>query len=218
MTGMDAHEDPAEHLESDGLWHGDLGRLHERSRRALLEVLKGPYLSGRQQPQLWAALVADERAIRSRLHELFLELVIDPVDEFAFVRKVRTDEIDVPSALRSEALTFIDTAMLLVLRQIQLSAMGDRRVIAGRDEVYDRLAVYRAGADEGTFERNLNAAWTRMKSRFRVIHDVGDDRVEISPVVRYLIDEERVRALAVVYGDIASGAGAGGRDDVEEKA
>ena len=30
---------------------------------------------------------ADEGAIRARLHDLFLDLVIDPVDEFAFVQR-----------------------------------------------------------------------------------------------------------------------------------
>ena len=44
------------------LWTGDTGRLHDQSRRALLRLLQGPYLSGRAQPQLWSALVADEAA------------------------------------------------------------------------------------------------------------------------------------------------------------
>ena len=70
------------------------------------------------------------------------------------------------------------------------------------------FAVYRDG-DESTYRRNLNAAWTRMKNRFRVLHDVGEDRVEISPVVKFLIDEDRVRALTQVYAQIAGEAGAG---------
>lgn len=190
------------------LWTGDTGRLHDQSRRALLRLLQGPYLSGRAQPQLWSALVADEATIRSRLHDLFLDLVIDHVDEFAFTRKVRTGEVDVPQALRSERLTFADTVMLLVLRQLLLAAATDSRVIVDQEEVFERLAVYRDG-DESTYRRNLNAAWTRMKNRFRVLHDVGEDRVEISPVVKFLIDEDRVRALTQVYAQIAGEAGAG---------
>ncbi len=185
-----------------GLWAGDTGTLHDASRRALLRLLQGPYVSGRANPQLWAALVADEKAIRSRLHDLFLDLVIDRVDEFAFTRKVRTTQTDVPQALRSERLTFVDTAMLLVLRQLLLSAAGEPRVIVGQEEVYERLSVYRDG-DESTYLRNLNGAWTRMKNRFRVLHDVGEDRVEISPVVKFLIDEEQVGALSQVYARLA---------------
>ncbi|WP_141014950.1 DUF4194 domain-containing protein [Nocardioides sambongensis] len=184
------------------LWPGDLGSLHEQSRRALLEIVKGPYLSGRRRPQLWAALLADEAAIRSQLHNLFLELVIDPVDEFAFVRKVRTTELDVPSPLRTESLNFLDTAMLLVLRQLLLAAPGEQRVIVGQTEIYERLDVYRTG-DRSTFTRNLNGSWTRMLNKFRVLHSAGEGRAEISPVVKFVLDHDLVLALADEYRRIA---------------
>ena len=187
-----------------GLWSGDTGTLGERTRRVLLELLKGPYVSGTQAPQLWAALVADEGLVRSRLHDLFLDLVIDRVDEFAFTRKIVTDEIDAPAAVRSERLTFLDTAMLLVLRQLLLAAPGEKRVIVDREEVYERLAIYRTG-DESTFQRNLNGAWSRMSNRLRVLHKAGEDRFEISPMVKFLIDEDRVRELIDVYERIAAG-------------
>ncbi|WP_152347024.1 DUF4194 domain-containing protein [Brevibacterium sp. CFH 10365] len=205
------HTDPVPEATPDevshnpsGLWSGDTGTLGERTRRVLLELLKGPYVSGTQSPQLWAALVADEGLVRSRLHDLFLDLVFDRVDEFAFTRKIVTDEIDAPAAVRSERLTFLDTAMLLVLRQLLLAAPGEKRVIVDREEVYERLAIYRTG-DESTFQRNLNGAWSRMSNRLRVLHKAGEDRFEVSPMVKFLIDEDRVRELIDVYERIASG-------------
>ena len=190
------------------LWFDDTGTLGERTRRVLLELLKGPYVSGAQSPQLWSALVADEGIVRSRLHDLFLELVIDKIDEFAFTRKVVTEEVDVPAAVRSERLTFLDTAMLLVLRQLLLAAPGERRVIVDREEVYERLAIYRTG-DESTFQRNLNGAWNRMSNRLRVLHKAGEDRFEVSPMVKFLIDEDQVRELIEVYERIAAGEAKG---------
>ena len=47
--------------------------------------------------------------------------------------------------MRTATLTFMDTAMLLVLRQMLLAGEGDGRVIVGRDEVFDQLRVYRTG-------------------------------------------------------------------------
>lgn len=185
------------------LWDGDHGTLREPSRRALLEVLKGPYLSGRRRPQLWASLVADESAIRSRLHDLFLDLVIDRQDEFAFTRKVRVPEIDAPSALRAESLSLIDSIMLLTLRQLLLAAVGEPRVIVGKDEVFERLLVYRTG-DAATYQRTLNAAWGRMTNRYRVIHTVDEDRAEISPVVKFIVDHDLATALQEEYGRLAS--------------
>lgn len=187
---------------ADPLWDGDTGALHELSRRALLEILKGPYLSGRRRPQLWAALLADEAVIRSRLHDLFLDLVLDRDDEFAFTRKVRTTELEVPSAVRSESLTLVDSVMLLVLRQLLLSAPGMPRVIVGKDEVYERMLVYRTG-DKATYQRTLNAAWGRMMNRFRVIHPVDDDRAEISPVVKFIVDGDLARTLTQQYRELA---------------
>lgn len=111
-----------------GLWEGDTGVLGEQQRRALLELIKGPYLSGVKSPALWSALLADEAGIRSRLDELFLELVLDRVGEFAFVRNVSTTQLMVPSAVRSAALTFLDTAMLLVLRQMLLAGEAESKV------------------------------------------------------------------------------------------
>ncbi|WFP16376.1 DUF4194 domain-containing protein [Citricoccus muralis] len=185
------------------LWHGDTGSLGLGTRRVLLELLKGPYVSGTQSPQLWAALIADEDLVRSRLHELFLDLVLDPVDEFAFTRKVVTHEIEVPVAVRSERLTFLDTAMLLVLRQMLLAAPGEQRVIVGQEDVYERLSIYRTG-DELSFERNLNGSWNRMTNKLRVIHKSGEGRYEISRMVRFLIDEDRVKELIEVYERLGS--------------
>ncbi|WP_183622693.1 DUF4194 domain-containing protein [Pseudoclavibacter helvolus] len=197
-------ETVSSHPSTGSLWRGDTGTLSEGSRRALLEVLKGPYLSGSQQPKIWASLVADETSVRSRLHDLFLELVIDRTDEFAFVRKIETQEIDAPSALRSERLAFIDTTMLLVLRQLLLAGQGERRVIIDKDEVFERLDIYRGDSDESTFARNLNAAWGRMQNKLRILHPAGDDRYEISPVVKFLVDEDEVAALTAEFQRLGS--------------
>ena len=156
------------------LWPGDTGLIGEQARRALLELIKGPYLSGVKAPALWSALLADEVGIRSRLHELFLELVVDRVGEFAFVRNVSTTELKLPSTVRTAALTFLDTAMLLVLRQMLLAGEGDGRVIVGQEDVFEQLRVYRtADRDETDFNKRLNSTWLKMKNTLRVIHQAG---------------------------------------------
>jgi hypothetical protein len=194
-----------------GLWAGDTGVLTEGSRRALLELIKGPYLSGATNAGLWSALLADESALRSRLHELFLELVIDRTGEFAFVRNVVTDELATPSTVRTATLTFMDTAMLLVLRQLLLAGENDGRVIVGRDEVFEQLRVYRGkDRDERDYDRRMSSSWLKMRNTLRVVHSAGptdsdEDRVEISPVLRLIVDAEPVRAIGAEYQRIAAG-------------
>ncbi|HLS32991.1 MAG TPA: DUF4194 domain-containing protein, partial [Brevibacterium sp.] len=147
------------------LWTGDTGTLRETSRRALVQLLRGPYLSGRRHPQLWAALLGDEPPIRSRLADLFLDLVVDTETEVAFVRNAEPDSIEAPRVVRSAAMTFMDTAMLLHLRQLLLQAGSGERVIVGADEVADQLQVYRGrdDADPALFARRINASWTKLE-------------------------------------------------------
>ena len=205
-------DDPLARTSPDALWHEDTGTLaSESARRALLTLVRGPYLSAARHPALWSALLSDESAIRSRLHDLFLDLVVDLDAELAFVRRARTDEVEVPSTVRTVQLTFLDTAMLLVLRELLLSGQGERRVIVGRDEVFERLQVFRTrDRDEQDFSRRLNASWTKMRNTLRVVHSAGaaraddDDRVEISPVLRVLVDERQVRAIGAEYDRIAA--------------
>lgn len=196
---------------SAGLWEGDRGVLREASRRALLELLRGPYLSGRRRPNLWQALLADEYAIRSRLHELFLEVVIDREEEFAFIRKVETEELSVPSALRSESMTFLDTAMLLVLRRHLLSAAGERRAIIGRDELFDQLSIYREG-DDAKWAKRMNSSWSKLHRNYSVLHKVDEDRSEISPVLKVIIDAEQAEAFTELYQSIAERHAAAGSE------
>ncbi|KFF59488.1 hypothetical protein JF66_10940 [Cryobacterium sp. MLB-32] len=192
------------------LWSGDTGVIGEQARRALLELIKGPYLSGVKAPMLWSALLVNEVVIRSRLHELFLDLVVDRVGEFAFVRNVSTTELTVPSTVRTSALTFLDTAMLLVLRQMLLSGEGEGRVIVGQEDVFEQLRVYRTvDRDESDFNKRLNSTWLKMKNTLRVIHQAGtEDRAEISPVLRLIVDAEQIAAISGEYRRIAAGGGA----------
>lgn len=197
-------DDVAVGMEADGdslreeLWPGDCGTLQEQSRRALLALIKGPYLSGRSSPRLWTALVSDTDAIRSRLNDMFLDLVMDPIEEFAYTVQPQNADGDIPKALRSEKMSFIDTAMLLVMRQLTLSAEPGERIIVGKDELSDALSIYRT-SDAVTFQKNVNAAWTRMHNKYRLLHTVGTDRSEISPMVRHLVGEDRVKALMATY-------------------
>lgn len=220
MTHTDElNEDMAEDAEVvHGEWRGDTGELAIASRQALLALIKGPYLSGRQKPALWTALRNDERIIRSRLHDLFLDLVIDTVAEVAFVRNVDAGDIDTPRTVRSEKLSFLDTAMLLVLRELLLTRESEGRVIVGQDEVYERLRVYRPDDhDDQLFTSRLNSSWATMKNRLRVLHQAGsgdEERAEISPVLRLIVDADQVRQIEAEYRRVAAG-GAGAASDAE---
>jgi hypothetical protein len=201
--------DPTDRGEADQMWPGDTGTLGDGARRAMLVLVRGPYLSYARQPLLWAALLENETTIRSRLSELFLDLVVDLVSEIAFVRNVEATYQDVPRTVRTVSLTFLDSAMLLVLRQLLVDSDGRERVIVGREEVFEQLDVYKAASavDDASYLKRLNASWSNMK-RYGIIGEAAtEDRVEISPVLRLVFGLEQIHALRNEYRRISLARG-----------
>lgn len=201
------------------LWAGDTGTLPENSRRAFLALVRGPYLSQSNNGVLWSALLADETALRSRLHELFLELHFHAEQGVAFVRNVRTDEFAVPSAVRTHTLTYLDTLMLLTLRQLLLADPSGGRVIVGKQEVFEQLAPFRTqDRDEADYLKRLNSSWSGMQSRLNILHSAAkgtgdDERMEISPVLGLLVDAEQAVALTAEFRRISGQTEAGEDND-----
>jgi hypothetical protein len=193
--------------EGNTLWTGDRGTLPEPSRKALLTLLRGPYLSAERHPQLWSALLADENAIVSRLHDVFCDLVVDREGGFAFIRSANPPDFSAPHALRTTKLSFLGSAMVLVLRQMLSDGNGVDRVFADKDEVFDHLRVYEHSLahDESSFRQQLESAWAAMERAGLVRKANTTERVEISPVLRFVFGIEQVRAIREEYRRLAEG-------------
>ena len=185
IPAPDAGAEPTEPGAGVGLWDGDDGTLREPSRRALVQLLRGPYLSATSHGNLWTALLGDEDAIRSRLADMFLELVTDHAGQVAFVRNAGAEAA--PKVLRTAPLTFLDTALLLHLRQQLLHEATGGKTIVGFDEVADQLQVYRGkdSADPAGFGKRINASWNKMKGYGLLAPTSTDGRFEVSPVLRW---------------------------------
>lgn len=207
-TGAGAFGEPAASAgNAVGLWPGDSGTLREPSRRALVQLLRGPYLSAASHPNLWSALLADEDAIRSRLSDLFLELVTDQGAQVAFVRNVDA-ETDTPKVMRTATLTFLDTALLLHLRQQLLHEATGGKAIVGADEVADQLQVYRGkdNADPAGFAKRINSSWQKMIKYGILAPTTTEGRYEVSPVLRLVFGPEEIAAVQAEYRRIAAEA------------
>jgi hypothetical protein len=191
------------------LYPGDTGDLPVETRRALVQLLAGPSIDGRRHGKLWPALMRDETLVRTRLSELFLDLVIDHDLQVAFTRQAATAELDAPSLLRRSQLTFLDSALLLFLRQRLANAdvQGERAVVAS-DEIGSHLTLYEhaVNTDKAGFKRRTDAALKKMAQQKILIKLRGaEDRFEISPVLKLLFSAELITALSAVYARIAAG-------------
>lgn len=198
---------------------GDTGELPIETRRVLVQLLLGPSLDAQRQNKLWPVLLRDERVIRSRLHELFLELVVDHDQQVAFTRQVVDSEVDAPVLLRRASLTFIQSALVLFLReQLTLADARGERAVLSRAELVEHLLAYERedNTDRAKFERQANSAIDRCKelNLLRRLKS-GEERYEVSPTLKLLFPAEEIQGLMRSYAVLAE---RGGLHDVSEAA
>ncbi|KOR39384.1 hypothetical protein ADT25_22580 [Xanthomonas oryzae] len=200
-----AHADAAapEADAATGLFPGDSGALPVDARRVLCQLLAGPSVDVQRHSKLWPALLRHEAAVRSRLADLFLELVLDRDVGVAFTRQADTGELEAPVLLRSLPLTFIDSVLLLHLRQqlAEADARGVRAVVEDAP-LSEALAVYEKNlsTDRAGFMRRVGNAIQKMKDNHVLTRLRGEDnRYEVSPTLKLLFSAEDVSALAQIY-------------------
>lgn len=216
QSPLDAHAPDAAPVpthpgsDADVLFSGDRGVLPLETRKLLVHLLLGPFFDGRREPRQWEVLLRDEAVLRSRLHELFLELVIAHNEKVAFARQVLEDGLDAPILLRRLSLTFVETALLLHLRQhlTQANLRGERAVVS-RTELLEHLKVYERerNADRMRFERQCSAAVDKAANTLNLLRKLrgGGERYEVSPTLALLFPAEEILALLRTYRSLQAG-------------
>ena len=188
----DDFDDDVEPLEAPD----DPGELDPGTRRLLLKLLNGPYVRAEEHAKLWAALERNEPVVRSRLADLYLELVIDRDSGVAFVRNLAVD--DAPKVVRRQPLTLLDTVLVLYLRRLLLAGQGrGGRVFVGRDEIEDQLRGFLASdsTDKKAQEAKVARSIAKMTDNSILLRAEVDDRWEISPVLRLVFGAEEVATV-----------------------
>ena len=199
---------------------GDTGQLPLLTRRVLVQLLLGPSIDATRQRRLWPILVRDQVVLRSRLHELFLELVIDHEQQVAFTRQVVAEDIDAPILLRKSNLTFLETVLVLFLRQrlTEAEAQGERAVVSA-EEMQEHLGVFErtANPDQARFGRQILSAIEKAKrlSLLRALTG-AEKRFEVSPTLKLLFSAEQIQALSRTYLELLARVQAG--DDIASSA
>jgi len=184
-------------------FEGDDGTLPHETRRALVQLLAGPVVDGQRHPKVWDLVVRDEQVLRSRLHDLYLELVLDRDHQVAFLRQVVSDQVDVPILLRRNTLTFIETALLLFLRLrlTESDSQGERAVLSPQ-EMLEHLKVYERSdnVDQARFTRQCESAVEKAK-KLGLLRKLGgsNERMEVSPALKLIFPAEEIAKLTQAY-------------------
>lgn len=205
---------PAEAVEP--LYAGDCGALPLDTRQALCKLLSGPYLEV-DSPH-WPALLRDEGTIRARLADLFLELVIDRERKVAFSRQADTGELDTPILQRTSTLSFLDSVMVLNLRQRLVDADGlDQRAVVEQDALLEDMELFASAGDAVATRKRIGASIEKLKKANLLQPIRGTEgRYEIAPVLRLLFTAEDVQALSARYRALAAGESVADTEEEDE--
>lgn len=190
-------------MADTALFQGDLGVLPVDTRRVLVNLLRGPTLDGQRQPQIWHVLLRDEALIRSRLHDMFLDLVLDRDQSIAFTQQAEADELDVPTLLRKSTLSLRETALILYLRgELSISDAQSERCVLERDQILEHLRAYVPANenDQVRFDKQSEAAIEKL-TKLSLLHKLkgSDTRLEVSQAMRILFGVEEIEALTKAY-------------------
>ncbi|MDQ1287258.1 MAG: hypothetical protein QG622_823 [Actinomycetota bacterium] len=105
-------DDPTE------LFAGDAGTLDADVRRVLVQLLRRKFLLAEKNPAQWRTLLENQQIIESRMHDLFIRLVVDHDRGVAYKQQVRSAELDVPILLKDDPYTQAETLVLVYLRTV----------------------------------------------------------------------------------------------------
>ncbi|MBM0123622.1 DUF4194 domain-containing protein [Pimelobacter simplex] len=185
---------------SVSLFEGDEGGLEYAQRHALVTLLKQRFISARTHPRDWQVLVENERVIRSRLNDLFLDLQVDPTREVAWKRQATSETASrFPTLLHDTAWSREETLVLVHLRDRLRAglASGDARVYIDREDIVDYVASFRPvhATDEAGDEKRARNAVTSVVKAGLLIGSASDDRYEISEAVEPLLPLELLQEL-----------------------
>lgn len=209
---------------NDQLWEGDTGTLTFGSRKALVQLLKGPMVNALQHVEVWRAITTDQDALNAVLNNLFLELVLDEDAGVAFTRPANGGQ-DVlvgnnkteamPKVLRTETLSHFDTLIILILRQELTMAPPGERVIVDREEIREQVLLYRVDEerDEAKLAKRFDAAFRRIVDYSLARKTETPERFEVSPALRQIFDADTVAGVRAEYEKFNKAAHGGNEEE-----
>lgn len=184
--------------DPDECFAGDRGVLDPEVRRVLVRLLQRRFLQADRNRDDWKVLLDNQQVIESRLHDLFVRLVVDSGRGVAYKQQVRSDELDVPILLRDEAYTRAETLVLVYLRTVyqRESTAGELAARVDVEEVEQTVMTYftEANGDIARRQKLIRNALGRLRQE-GIIDEETEGRYRISPLVEIVLSADRLREL-----------------------
>jgi hypothetical protein len=187
-------------IELQPLFHGDTGQLPEAVRGTLVFLLKRRYISAETNPREWQVVLEHEAALRTRLHDVFLDLIVDRGYEVAFKRQaVSEGGSKFPTLLYDAAYSKEETILLVALRRLlrARAKAGHDAVFIDKGELLDEIAAYRPSTTTD-HARDTRAALSAIDSLLKMdllIKTAQEDRYRVPTVIEVLLPVRKLRSV-----------------------
>jgi hypothetical protein len=192
IAPVSMEDDPAE------LFAGDSGTLDAEVRRVLVRLLQRRFLLAEKNRQQWRVLLDNQQVIESRLHDLFVPLVVDHQRGIAYKRQVRSAELDVPVLLRDDAYSRAETLVLVHLRTVfqRGHGAGETSVRVDVEEIEQTALTYFDPDDTNVAarQREVRAAVARL-AKDGLIEEESEGRYRVTPLVEIVLSNEHLVEL-----------------------
>jgi hypothetical protein len=127
---------------------------------ALAYLLRGP-VHAEDVPAVWTSIASLGPQLREHLEVLGMRLVVDDVENYAYLRQLDELPEGMPRLVRRHALTFTATVLLILLRQQLATAESDGdtpRLIVTTEEMVESMRLYhRDGTSDEKIAYDINA-------------------------------------------------------------
>ncbi|WP_454048919.1 DUF4194 domain-containing protein [Cellulomonas sp. Marseille-Q8402] len=192
IAPVSMEEDPAE------LFAGDSGTLDADVRRVLVRLLQRRFLLADKNAAQWRTLLDNQQVIESRLHDLFVHLVVDHERGVAYKKQVRSAELDVPVLLRDEAYSRAETLVLVHLRSVfqRSQGAGETSVRVDVEEIEQTALTYFDPDDTNIAarQREIRTAVARL-AKEGLVDEESEGRFRVTPLVEVVLSNERLGEL-----------------------
>ncbi|MGN7978255.1 DUF4194 domain-containing protein [Microbacterium sp. 22195] len=183
--------EPEDDAESSTVaeFDGDAGGLSPEERRALVVLLKNPFITSESHPREWKAVIASGAAIGQRLNDLYLSLEVNHDREVAYKRPVtsETGSRVFPTLLYNATWQREETALLVYLRVRERNerARGEVRVRVSRSEMLEHLRENRpeSATNQASDDKRAGRAIDTIKSTGLLTKTDEDGVYGISPAI-----------------------------------
>lgn len=161
---------------------------------AVLALMRGVVYQSRH-ARAWEALTRWEAQVRDYVRVMNLDVTVDPVEGYAYLRRRADVPEGTPNLLRRVPLTYRTSLLLVLLRRqlLALDTQGEQtRLVMRRDEIVDLMRTFHpAITDDTRLLKGVDADIARLTEAgfLRAVRG-QDDQVEVLRIVKAFVDAE----------------------------